>query len=118
MKKISLFVAAATVFIACNDQAKVQSAATDSAATQQKVVAQPAQTKEVHYVNSESTAPVQKKGWSGAAKGAVIGGATGAVAGAVIDKKHRGRGAVIGAAVGAGAGFIIGKRKDKKKRSR
>jgi hypothetical protein len=55
----------------------------------------------------------KKKGWSSAAKGAVIGGATGAVAGAIIDKK-RGRGAVIGGLVGAGGGYIIGKSKDNK----
>ena len=41
----------------------------------------------------------KKKGWSSAAKGAVIGAGAGAVAGAVIDNKH-GEGAVIGAVVG------------------
>lgn len=62
--------------------------------------------------SSTAEAP-KKKGWSSAAKGAVIGAGAGAVAGAVIDKKH-GQGAVIGAVVGAGAGYIIGRQKDKK----
>lgn len=71
-------------------------------------------------VNSEDApvttpAPVtKKKGWSKAAKGAVIGGVGGAVAGAVIAKKNRGAGAVVGGAVGAGVGYGIGRAKDKK----
>lgn len=65
---------------------------------------------------SATTAPatVQKKGWSKAAKGAVIGGVTGAAAGAVINKKNRAAGAVIGGAVGAGVGYGIGRSQDKK----
>lgn len=55
----------------------------------------------------------EKKGWSKAAQGAVIGGAAGAVGGAIISKK-KGKGAVIGAAVGAAGGYIIGRDKDKK----
>ena len=68
----------------------------------------------------ETVAPAKKKGWSGAAKGAVIGAGVGAVTGAVISKK-KGEGAVIGglvgAGVGAGTGAIIDdttKNKDKK----
>ncbi len=66
--------------------------------------------------NTTAAAPatVQKKGWSKAAKGAVIGGVTGAAAGAVINKKNRAAGAVIGGAVGAGVGYGIGRAKDKK----
>lgn len=66
--------------------------------------------------NTSANAPatVQKKGWSKAAKGAVIGGVTGAAAGAVINKKNRAAGAVIGGAVGAGVGYGIGRAKDKK----
>jgi YMGG-like Gly-zipper len=61
----------------------------------------------------------KKKGWSGTAKGAVIGAGTGAVAGAVIDKKH-GEGAVVGGLIGAGVGAATGavidsKHKKKKK---
>jgi hypothetical protein len=55
----------------------------------------------------------QKEGWSNSAKGAVIGGVGGAVAGAVISKK-KGQGAIIGGAVGAAGGYIIGRAKDKK----
>ncbi len=68
-------------------------------------------------MNSESTnaaeAP-EKKGWSKAAKGAVIGGASGAAAGAVINKKNRALGAVIGGVIGAGGGYVIGRGMDKK----
>lgn len=67
--------------------------------------------------NSESsqTAEVNKKeGWSKAAKGAVIGGVTGAAAGAVINKKNRVVGAVIGGVVGAAGGYGIGRTMDKK----
>ena len=55
----------------------------------------------------------EKKGWSKAAQGAVIGGVAGAVGGAIISKK-KGVGAVVGAVVGAAGGYIIGKKKDKK----
>jgi cytochrome c556 len=56
----------------------------------------------------------QKKGWSNRAKGALIGGATGAVGGAIISK-HKGKGAIIGGLAGAAGGYIIGNEKDKKK---
>ena len=55
----------------------------------------------------------KKTGWSESAKGAVIGGAAGAVGGAIIDK-NKGRGAIIGGVVGAGTGYLIGRGKDKK----
>lgn len=55
----------------------------------------------------------EKKGWSKAAQGAVIGGVAGAVGGAIISKK-KGVGAVVGGIVGAAGGYIIGKNKDKK----
>lgn len=58
-----------------------------------------------------STAP-QKKGISKAAKGAIIGGVGGAVAGGVIGKNAKG--AVIGGVIGAAGGYIIGRSKDKK----
>lgn len=54
--------------------------------------------------------PAKKKGWSGTAKGAVIGAGVGAATGAIISKK-KGTGAIIGglagAGVGAGTGAII-----------
>lgn len=54
-----------------------------------------------------------KKGWNKATQGAVIGGAAGAVGGAIISKK-KGVGAVVGGVVGAAGGYIIGNKKDKK----
>ncbi|KRT13659.1 hypothetical protein ASU31_23515 [Pedobacter ginsenosidimutans] len=63
------------------------------------------------YGGTQPTA--KKKGWSDAAKGAVIGGAAGAVGGALIDKK-KGRGAIIGGLVGAGGGYLIGRGEDRK----
>lgn len=62
---------------------------------------------------SEQTAPAKKKGWSSAAKGAVIGAGAGALGGILIDKKD-GRGAIIGGVVGAGTGYLIGRDKDRK----
>lgn len=70
--------------------------------------------KEIVVVNKQNTTsgatPAKKKGWSGAAKGAVIGAGVGAATGAIISKK-KGEGAIIGglagAGVGAGTGAII-----------
>ncbi len=73
--------------------------------------------KEVVVVNNQAPAAAtpQRKKWSGAAKGAVIGAGVGAVTGAVVSEK-KGEGAIIGglagAAVGAGTGAILD---DKKK---
>lgn len=63
--------------------------------------------------NSTSSAPA-KKGWSKAAKGAVIGAGGGAVIGAVINKKNRAAGAVIGGVLGGGVGYGIGRGMDKR----
>ncbi len=69
---------------------------------------------------NEPVAPAEakRKGWSGAAKGAVIGAGVGAVSGALIDDK-KGRGAIIGgvagAGIGAGTGAIVDDAKKKKK---
>lgn len=63
------------------------------------------------YGGTQPTA--KKQGWSDAAKGSVIGGAAGAVGGALIDKK-KGRGAIIGGVVGAGTGYLIGRGEDRK----
>lgn len=60
---------------------------------------------------AQAPAPA-KKGWSKAAKGAAIGGASGAVIGAVVSKK-KGKGAIIGGILGAGGGYVIGRAKDK-----
>jgi predicted small secreted protein len=56
----------------------------------------------------------KKKGWSSAAKGAVIGGVAGAAGGAVINKKNRAAGAVIGGVIGAAGGYGVGRTIDKK----
>lgn len=63
-----------------------------------------------------AAAPEQakKKGWSKAAKGAVIGTATGATAGVLISKKNKALGGVIGGVVGGGLGYIIGRDMDKR----
>ena len=66
------------------------------------------------YSNSTASYPAKKKGWSKAAKGAVIGGAGGAIAGAVINKKNRAVGAVIGGVIGGGGGYILGRQMDKR----
>ncbi|GAB2983250.1 hypothetical protein GCM10027049_20360 [Mucilaginibacter puniceus] len=61
----------------------------------------------------------EKKEISDQGKGAIIGGAAGAVAGGIIGKNVGG--ALIGGAVGAGGGYIIGnesrKAKEKKRRA-
>lgn len=64
---------------------------------------------------STTTTPApapEKKGWSNAAKDAAIGGAAGAIGGAIISKK-KGKGAIIGGAAGAVGGYILGRKKDR-----
>ena len=59
----------------------------------------------------------RKKKWSHTAKGAVVGAGTGAITGAIVNKK-RAEGAIvgtlIGAGVGAGTGAIVDASKKKK----
>ena len=66
------------------------------------------------YSNSTASYPAKRKRWSKAAKGAVIGGVGGGVAGAVINKKNRAVGAVVGGILGAGGGYVIGRGMDKR----
>jgi alpha-ketoglutarate-dependent taurine dioxygenase len=70
----------------------------------------------VVHDQAPATAAPQRKKWSGAAKGAVIGAGVGAVTGAIVSKK-KGEGAIIGglagAGVGAGTGAIIDDKKKK-----
>lgn len=68
---------------------------------------------EAANASSASSTPAKKKGWSSAAKGAVIGAGAGALGGVIIDKK-KGRGAIIGGVVGAGTGYLIGRGQDRK----
>lgn len=65
--------------------------------------------------SSGSGTAYRKKGWSSAAKGAVIGGVAGAAGGAIINKKNRALGGVVGGVLGAGVGYGIGRGIDKKK---
>ena len=62
--------------------------------------------------STPATIPAKNKGWSNATKDAVIGGASGAVLGAIISRKKV-TGAVIGGVVGAAGGYIFGRKKDK-----
>lgn len=115
MKKLILIVAVAVGFSGCRDKEEktlgTQSPPATTETTKPPVVIK----KEVHYVTTQPAQPVQpeKKGWSKAAKGTVIGAGSGAAVGAIVSKK-KGKGAIIGGAVGAGAGYIIGRSKDKK----
>ncbi|MGQ7944672.1 YMGG-like glycine zipper-containing protein [Flavobacterium sp. WC2509] len=61
----------------------------------------------VNQPASTAVAPAKKKGWSGAAKGAVIGAGVGAATGAIVSEK-KGQGAIIGGLVGAGVGAGTG----------
>lgn len=56
----------------------------------------------------------KKKGWSKAAKYSAIGGGTGIILGAVINKRNPVKGGIIGGILGGGLGFGIGRSKDKK----
>ena len=49
-----------------------------------------------------------------AKKGAVIGGASGAIIGGVVSKKNRVAGVLVGGVLGAGGGYAIGRSIDKK----
>ena len=73
----------------------------------------------VTLLSAGNFAKAQDKPMSEQGKGAIIGGAGGAVAGALIGKSVGG--AVIGGAIGAGGGYIIGnearKKEEKKKRA-
>lgn len=65
--------------------------------------------------NTAAAEPVKKKkGWSRAAKGAVIGGGSGAVVGVIVSK-DKVKGGILGGLLGAGAGYVIGNEIDKKK---
>ena len=68
-------------------------------------------------VSTGNFAQAQKKGISQQGKGAIIGGAGGAVVGGLIG--HNVGGALIGGAIGAGGGYVIGnenRKADEKRR--
>lgn len=83
-----------------------------AAQTAVKPASKPAAAAPVYTTTQPAAA--EKKGWSKAAKGTVIGAGSGAIIGAVVNKKNRAAGAVIGGVVGGGAGYGIGRAKDKK----
>ena len=60
----------------------------------------------------------QRKGMSHTAKGAIVGAASGAVIGAVANKKNRLGGGVVGGVIGAATGAGVGAIVDKKERQR
>jgi hypothetical protein len=78
-----------------------------------RVVHQPVVTRETRYVSTNS-APARRRGMSSGAKDALIGGAGGAVVGAVVSKNNRGSGALIGGVIGATGGYLLGHSKDKR----
>lgn len=62
--------------------------------------------------SSVAQAQDKPKGWSRKAKGAAIGGGSGAVVGGLVGG---GKGALIGTAAGVVGGGLIGRNQDKKK---
>ncbi|MDT3405244.1 YMGG-like glycine zipper-containing protein [Mucilaginibacter terrae] len=72
----------------------------------------------ISFTNASFAQTRKKKGMSSQAKGAIIGGAGGAVAGGLIGGNAKG--AIIGGAIGAGGGYIIGNesRRSKEKKAK
>jgi hypothetical protein len=136
MKKIFTLISIIGLFAACKsdsaktDDTQVLGLSTETEvqefkawkAAQEAKEAKPAEAKTtVVYKTTPAPAPAsepqpapRKKGWSKAAKATVIGAGTGAVAGAVINKRNRGVGAAVGGVIGGGAGYVIGREMDKK----
>lgn len=90
-------------------RANSNEAGNDSASTEMGKAVEPAVVSKPEEVPS----PQKKEGWSKAAKGTVIGAASGAVLGAIVSK-NKGKGALIGGVIGAAGGYIFGRSKDKK----
>ena len=118
-----LIITVTTMFVACKNKTagneqpsylatSIGHAAMKKAYTESVQQVRVERSQEVTYNTSSTNTAKKKKGMSKAAKGAIIGGATGAIAGGVITKS--GKGAVIGGVLGAGTGYIIGRKKDKK----
>ncbi len=104
-----------SVKTAIEQQRVVDSMETELARVNEEKVA--LESKKTVVVNNSTTTQsttTKKKGWSNAAKGAVIGAGVGAATGAIVSKK-KGTGAIIGglagAGVGAGTGAIIDSKK-------
>lgn len=67
---------------------------------------------------AQAPAPQRRKGMSHTAKGAIVGAASGAIIGAVANKKNRLGGGVVGGVIGAATGAGVGAIVDKKQRQR
>ncbi|MBO9595746.1 MAG: glycine zipper family protein [Niabella sp.] len=67
---------------------------------------------------AQAPAPQRKKGMSHTAKGAIVGAASGAIIGAVANRKNRLGGGVVGGVIGAATGAGVGAIVDKKQRQR
>ena len=134
MKQVFTLLSFAVIMVSCKskvettDQTKVLSAV-DSAEfaafqewKEEREMKKMQATNTVRYVERKQTAaPVvyqnttpAKKKWSHATKGAVIGGASGAVIGGVVSKRNRVAGVLVGGVLGAGGGYAIGRSIDKK----
>lgn len=131
MKKVIYAAAILITFASCKskqttDETKVLAAFKDSVeyaefqkwkseqAAKENEVRVEKETKVINRDAATTSTTSQKKGWSKSAKGAVIGGAGGAVVGAVVNKRDRAAGAVVGGVIGAGVGYGIGRAEDKK----
>lgn len=133
MKQVITILSMAVIMVSCKskvettDQTKVLSAV-DSAEfaafqewKEEREMKKMQATNTVRYVERRQTAapvvynttPARKK-WSHATKGAVIGGASGAVIGGVVSKRNRVAGVLVGGVLGAGGGYAIGRSIDKK----
>ncbi|MGJ7031366.1 YMGG-like glycine zipper-containing protein [Niabella hirudinis] len=67
---------------------------------------------------AQAPAPQKRKGMSHTAKGAIVGAASGAIIGAVANRKNRLGGGVVGGVIGAATGAGVGAIVDKKQRQR
>ncbi len=88
-----------------------------STATKNVVVKKTSTAKKGGSMTSSTTNEAKlakKKGWSKAAKYSAIGGGTGIIGGAIINKKNRVAGGAIGGIVLGGLGYVIGRSQDKK----
>ena len=136
MKKIAMILGLVSIMVSCKNTDK-QGVLTDDAnkviidsmkmvAEKQRIIdsmtivnqSLQQQQKEIVVIHENQTTPTtpipQKKKWSGAAKGAVIGAGVGAATGAIVSKK-KGQGAIIGGLAGAGVGAGTGAILDNKK---
>jgi len=113
MKNSIIAILAAALFTACGNKNEKTAAAAET--NQQKpVVAEKVKYVPVQQQPAATSSTVsQKQGWSKAAKGAVIGGAGGALVGGAVST-NKPAGAIIGGAIGAGTGYLIGHGEDKK----